>query len=91
MGGYTSRGSRRFYCELPGCVDENGKQRSAGRKADLKRHMDTVHGKPTIDCEYKKCTRRGEDGFRRDDHYKEHLRGYHNAPIPKADRTRRGS
>ncbi|KAJ8609868.1 hypothetical protein MRB53_038907 [Persea americana] len=81
--------SKRYYCEVPNCKDQYGKQSSAGRKADLKRHMGSVHGKPFIDCEYPKCPRKGEDGFCRDDHYKEHLRGYHGKPIPKADRTKR--
>ncbi|KAK5321008.1 hypothetical protein LTR70_004253 [Exophiala xenobiotica] len=70
--------SQRYYCEHPDCVDEKNNPRSVGRKADLKRHMQTVHGDPHIDCEYRRCDRRGDHGFRRVDHYREHLRGYHN-------------
>jgi len=56
----------------------------------MKRHMQSVHGDPHIDCEYRKCDRKGDYGFRRMDHYREHLRGYHNE---KSESTakRRGS
>ncbi|KAK5942815.1 hypothetical protein PMZ80_005381 [Knufia obscura] len=82
----------RYYCEVPDCIDENtGLRSSVGRKADLKRHMQSVHDKPHIDCKYKKCDRKGDNGFRRQDHYREHLRGYHSEPSPEASTRRRGS
>ena len=85
----ASRSQQRFYCDFENCVDERGKRKSVGRKADLKRHVKSVHGKPHIDCEYKKCWRRGEDGFCREDHYREHLRGYHGRQdVAKSDRRR---
>lgn len=54
----------------------------------MKRHMQTVHRDPHIDCEYRKCDRRGDYGFRRMDHYREHLRGYHNQKSESAAKRR---
>lgn len=79
----TVKSSPRYQCDLENCIDpDSGKRKSVGRKADLKRHMRSVHGRPTIDCKYPKCWRRGEDGFRREDHYIGHLRGYHLEQVP---------
>jgi len=49
------------------------------RKADLERHIKTIHypSPPQFDCPKKGCSRTGEDGFTREDHLKEHLRNYH--------------
>ncbi|KAJ9655371.1 hypothetical protein H2198_005745 [Neophaeococcomyces mojaviensis] len=88
---FTKSKSKRYYCDFPECVDKNtGKRSSVGRKADLKRHVSTVHGGPTIDCPRPNCWRKGEDGFCRKDHRDEHLRGYHNREVPnKSNRTKR--
>lgn len=87
-----ARSSTRYYCEFEGCRDPTtGKRRSLSRRADLRRHVLSMHGGPTIDCEYKKCIRKGDDGFCREDHYREHLRGYHCQELPPRKTTRRNS
>ncbi|KAI9768806.1 MAG: hypothetical protein M1840_004620 [Geoglossum simile] len=56
------------------------------RKADLQRHITTRHNPnpPQHECPFKKCNRRGEDAFTRDDHLREHLRNYHKVTtLPK--------
>jgi hypothetical protein len=59
------------------------------RKADLQRHEQCVHDKDKqerIDCPFKKCSRKAEQGFLRKDHLTEHLRHFHNKDIPKRHR-----
>lgn len=75
--GYFNVHGQRYYCNFPGCVDQSGNRYSCNRQADLKRHVDRVHGHPHIDCEYTRCERKGDNGFYRYDHYLEHLRAYH--------------
>lgn len=69
----SPRGARsaRFPCEVPNC------NTIVGRKYDLKRHMDSVHGQPTIDCPVAECVRVGASGFHRWDHYYVHLKRAH--------------
>jgi hypothetical protein len=63
--------------------------KSFARKADLQRHEGCVHDKhkmERIDCPYKKCGRKAENGFLRRDHLTEHMRHFHNRDIPKKHR-----
>lgn len=76
--------SQRYYCDYPDCVDPTtGLRSSMSRKADLKRHKISAHGEPYIDCTYTLCNRRGNNGFSRGDHYREHLRSYHGLNMSK--------
>jgi hypothetical protein len=67
----------------PGCTS-----RAFKRSADLERHYKQVH--PVLDeietftCDYPRCAR-NKEGFRRKDHYRDHLRDYHKEDIGKRD------
>ncbi|KAI9651625.1 MAG: hypothetical protein M1829_002583 [Trizodia sp. TS-e1964] len=61
-------------CLVGGC-DSAGRFR---RKADLIRHYKTVHFHPDlIPCPRRRCSRKGDSGFKRQDHLMEHLRNFH--------------
>ena len=82
----TADGPR--YCYHPTCLDTSGRPKRPepySRKADLKRHVESTHEKRFLDCTFKRCDRRGENGFTRKDHRTEHLRGYHRMGIPKRE------
>jgi len=53
------------------------------RMADLARHRKSIHEKQYIDCPKRLCSRKGINGFTRNDHLVEHLRGYHGESISK--------
>ena len=56
------------------------------RKADLERHMSSMHNRETLqlhDCQLPGCHRRGEYGFTRKDKMIDHMRDVHKVPIPK--------
>jgi hypothetical protein len=68
----------------PDCLDSHGQPiKQFTRKADLGRHYKTIHEKRFIDCPRRNCSRKGTNGFTREDHRVEHLRGYHGEVIPK--------
>jgi len=62
------------------------------RRADLTRHMDTVHDvKRWWDCPRPRCDRKADRGFTRRDHLYEHLRNKHGVEVPTGGSERRGS
>jgi hypothetical protein len=76
--------NKQQYCPHPDCLDANGRPtRYFSRKADVARHHISTHEKQFIDCPRPRCNRKGENGFTRMDHLKEHQRGYHGEPIPE--------
>ena len=76
--------NKQQYCPHPDCLDANGRPtRYFSRKADVARHHISTHEKQFIDCPRPRCNRKGENGFTRMDHLKEHQYGYHGEPIPK--------
>ncbi|KAK3906723.1 hypothetical protein C8A05DRAFT_40478 [Staphylotrichum tortipilum] len=68
----------RFRCPHHGC------DKGASRQADLERHIRIVHladaEKPKFQCDYKVCSRHANP-FLRQDHFRDHLRVYHNEDI----------
>ncbi|PGG97331.1 hypothetical protein AJ80_09719 [Polytolypa hystricis UAMH7299] len=78
-GENLERSGSRYVCMMSGCSS------SFSRSADLNRHYTTVHfPDPTrLDCPKPRCTRKGNEGFTRQDHLNEHLRQYHGDNIPK--------
>lgn len=90
--GSTSKASKekKFPCYRV-TSGETTCDKSFARKADLQRHQSCVHDKDQmerLDCTFRKCTRKGVNGFLRKDHLTEHLRHFHNQKLPK--RHRRG-
>jgi hypothetical protein len=76
--------NKQQFCPHPDCLDATGRpMRYFSRKADVTRHHNSTHEKQFIDCPRPRCNRKGENGFTRMDHLKEHQRGYHGEPIPK--------
>lgn len=75
----------RPYCMHPDCLDPATGQpiKSFSRKADVGRHMKSQHEPKYIDCPFKRCTRKGDNGFTRQDHLIEHQRQYHGQDIRK--------
>ncbi|KAJ5469643.1 hypothetical protein N7539_009261 [Penicillium diatomitis] len=71
-----------------GC-DHCGK--SFTRFADLKRHSTSVHYPVFRDCPVEHCSRKGSNGFPRQDHLKEHLRSYHHLDVPKRRAVKRSA
>lgn len=57
------------------------------RSADLKRHYTSVHYPTYRDCPIENCSRKGSNGFPRQDHLNEHLRSCHHVPLPKRGRV----
>ncbi|KAJ5288992.1 hypothetical protein N7478_002022 [Penicillium angulare] len=56
------------------------------RFADLKRHQTSVHFPVFRNCPVEHCSRKGSNGFPRQDHLVEHLRSYHHLDVPKRPR-----
>ncbi|KKZ65657.1 hypothetical protein EMCG_08495 [[Emmonsia] crescens] len=73
------RSGSRYVCMYPRC------ESSFSRSADLSRHYPTVHFPDSVrlNCPKPKCSRKGEQGFTRQDHLNEHLRQYHKEPVAK--------
>ncbi|KMW67239.1 hypothetical protein, variant [Blastomyces dermatitidis ER-3] len=73
------RSGSRYVCMFPRC------ESSFSRSADLSRHYPTVHFPDSVrlDCPKPRCSRKGEQGFTRQDHLNEHLRQYHKEPVTK--------
>lgn len=57
--------------------------KSFTRVADLKRHQSSVHNPVFRNCPVEHCSRKGSNGFPRQDHLVEHLRSYHHLDVPK--------
>lgn len=71
---------RRFCCKFPDCVDRDGNPKSYKHESFVEAHMALAHtrsNRPTIDCEYKECSRRGRNGFFQKDDYRGHLQSCH--------------
>lgn len=83
--GRTSPGrdGRQHFCDHFDCVDNGQPQKYFSRKADVDRHKRSTHEDPTIDCPFKVCSRKGKNGFTRQDHCTEHQRQYHGSQVPK--------
>jgi hypothetical protein len=82
----------RTFCPHPDCRDENGQpKKHFSRKADVTRHIKSRHDVKYIDCPKSKCERKGRQGFTRRDHLTEHLRGFHNAKLPKRQSINKGN
>ncbi|TPX22911.1 hypothetical protein DIZ76_014792 [Coccidioides immitis] len=73
------RSSPRYICVHPGC------ESSFSRPADLSRHQVSVHFRDGVmlDCPKPRCTRKGDQGFSRQDHLIEHLRQFHCMKLAK--------
>ncbi|KAJ5692431.1 hypothetical protein N7462_001854 [Penicillium macrosclerotiorum] len=71
-----------------GC-DNCGK--SFTRFADLKRHQTSVHYPVFRNCPVEHCSRKGSNGFPRQDHLVEHLRSYHHLDVPKRRALKRSA
>ncbi|KAJ5153088.1 uncharacterized protein N7482_009566 [Penicillium canariense] len=71
-----------------GC-DNCGK--SFTRFADLKRHQTSVHYPVFRNCPVEHCSRKGSNGFPRQDHLVEHLRSYHHLDVPKRRAMKRSA
>ena len=78
-------------CLHKDCLDEKGQPKKFfSRKADVTRHIKSRHEIKYINCPKAKCERKGKQGFTRNDHLTEHLRGYHLEEIPKRQILARG-
>ncbi|OGE49638.1 hypothetical protein PENARI_c020G00051 [Penicillium arizonense] len=71
-----------------GC-DDCGK--AFTRFADLKRHQSSVHYPVFRNCPVDHCSRKGSNGFPRQDHLVEHLRSYHHMNVPKRGGCKRAA
>ncbi|ETN41279.1 uncharacterized protein HMPREF1541_03214 [Cyphellophora europaea CBS 101466] len=72
------------HCIHPDCLDASGQpQKFFSRKADVGRHVRSQHERNYIDCPKNRCARKGDGGFTRQDHLKEHLRQYHQEKLAK--------
>ncbi|KAL1958522.1 hypothetical protein VTO42DRAFT_4386 [Malbranchea cinnamomea] len=76
------RSNDRYVCLFPMCTS------SFSRPADLSRHQMSVHVRAPIDCPKPRCSRKGENGFTRQDHLTEHLRQYHGEKLEKRSSSR---
>ncbi|CAG8910010.1 unnamed protein product [Penicillium egyptiacum] len=65
--------------------------RSFTRFADLKRHQSSVHYPVFRNCPVEHCSRKGSNGFPRQDHLVEHLRSYHHLDVPKRGSCKRSA
>jgi hypothetical protein len=81
----VNRGNRELqYCLHQDCLDSNGRPiRHFTRKADVARHHKSTYERTFMDCPKHNCRRKGVNGFTRQDHLTEHLRGYHGEDIAK--------
>ncbi|KAJ6157852.1 hypothetical protein N7470_005444 [Penicillium chermesinum] len=61
------------------------------RFADLKRHQSSVHYPVFRNCPVEHCSRKGSNGFPRQDHLVEHLRSYHHLDVPKRRALKRSA
>ncbi|KAJ5965618.1 hypothetical protein N7481_012332 [Penicillium waksmanii] len=73
----AAKPTKPFACDASGC------SKSFTRFADLKRHQSSVHYPVFRNCPVDHCSRKGSNGFPRQDHLVEHLRSYHHLDVPK--------
>ncbi|KAJ5111175.1 hypothetical protein N7532_001710 [Penicillium argentinense] len=73
----AAKPTKPFACDAAGCT------KSFTRFADLKRHQSSVHYPVFRNCPVDHCSRKGGNGFPRQDHLVEHLRSYHHLDVPK--------
>ncbi|KAJ5357310.1 hypothetical protein N7541_004468 [Penicillium brevicompactum] len=76
-------GAKPFACDNCG--------RAFTRCADLKRHQSSVHYPVFRNCPVDHCSRKGSNGFPRQDHLVEHLRSYHHMDVPKRGSSKRSA
>jgi len=77
-------GSKKYKCPVSGC------ESAFARKADKDRHYECVHNRAQnkkYQCSESNCNRKGDSGFTRLDHLREHLRNFHHQNIPKRPKT----
>ena len=73
-----------FACIVSGC------DYVTKREHDLKRHNKARHAvelglqSETIDCPYDGCGHKGNHGFKRKDHLRDHCKRYHKTDLPKS-------
>lgn len=79
----TLRPAKPFGCDA--C------RKSFTRFADLKRHQSSVHYPVFRNCPVDHCSRKGSNGFPRQDHLVEHLRSYHHLDVPKRRALKRSA
>ncbi|KAJ5970813.1 uncharacterized protein N7479_000731 [Penicillium vulpinum] len=79
----VSKPAKPFGCDHCG--------RSFTRFADLKRHQSSVHYPVFRNCPVEHCSRKGSNGFPRQDHLVEHLRSYHHMDVPKRGSCKRSA
>ncbi|KAF2665320.1 hypothetical protein BT63DRAFT_416887 [Microthyrium microscopicum] len=83
-GKAQSAPSKKYKCPSQGC------DVAFARKADKDRHFECVHNRDRnkkYDCTWDGCPRRGDGGFTRRDHLREHLRNFHHENIPKRSKA----
>lgn len=80
---FPSRPAKPFGCDSCG--------KSFTRFADLKRHQTSVHFPVFRNCPVEHCSRKGNNGFPRQDHLVEHLRSYHHLDVPKRRALKRSA
>ncbi|KAJ5233914.1 uncharacterized protein N7469_005680 [Penicillium citrinum] len=73
----ATKPSKPFACDAASC------NKAFTRFADLKRHQSSVHYPVFRNCPVDNCSRKGSNGFPRQDHLVEHLRSYHHLDVPK--------
>ncbi|KAI2786548.1 hypothetical protein POX_g08934 [Penicillium oxalicum] len=78
-----SKPAKPFGCDACG--------KSFTRFADLKRHSTSVHYPVFRNCPVEHCSRKGSNGFPRQDHLVEHLRSYHHLDVPKRRAVKRSA
>ena len=82
-GHFFPRPAKPFGCDACG--------KSFTRFADLKRHSTSVHYPVFRNCPVEHCSRKGSNGFPRQDHLVEHLRSYHHLDVPKRRAVKRSA
>jgi hypothetical protein len=75
----TQAKQQMHFCEVSGCARKKG----FGTNCDLQRHKRSCHEQSIIfHCDYRRCER-SKKPFTRKDHYREHLRDFHQEALGK--------